>query len=367
MTATGATPTLRARDLQSAPDSAAAPHEASEALRRPLRIGYMPYGGTTNKYVERVIEILGAFGSVSDLPRPKSLLRRPSHVRRKFDAAILNWVEFDLVRQRDQGFSVFGFAKVLARVLAVRCVARRVIYVRHNLYPHGTRERDIERARRALDLLERLFDVVLVHSGHDLGAHRDYVPHPLYRVDDTPLTADEERVLSALPDDCYAVFGRIERYKRIEKLLAAFPASRNLLVFGAAEDPAYVEELRALAGPNVRLMPGYVSDAFAQAVIRRSRGLVLAHAERDMIVSGSLFYGLSIGARVFALESPALSWIRQRIGGEPIHVARDLPTLCAAIAADHAPAPPIAERQSLIDAEFGDRRIEAVFRRVLQS
>lgn len=366
MTVIGATPSLRARDLQSGGDSRATRRETAKDVRRPLRIGYMPYGGTTNKYAERIIEILGAFGSVSDLPRPKSLLRHPTRLRRKFDAAILNWVEFDLVRQRDRAFSVVGFAKVLARVLLARCVARRVIYVRHNHYPHGTRERDVERARRALDFLERLFDVVLVHSGHDLGDHRHYVPHPLYHIDDTPLTADEARLLAGLPHDCYAVFGRIARYKRIEKLLAAFPPSRNLLVFGVAEDPAYVHELEALAGPNVRIVARYVSDAFAQAAIRRSRGLVLAHAERDMIVSGSLFYGLSVGARVFALDSPALSWIREKTGGDRIHVAEDIPGLCEAIAADQEPGWPVAERQSVIEAEFGDRRIEAVLRRVLQ-
>ncbi|WP_332674910.1 hypothetical protein [Aromatoleum sp.] len=366
MMVTGAARSLRTRDPESGRSSRATPCGAAENVRWRLRIGYMPYGGTTNKYAERMIEILGAFGNVSDLPRPKSLLRRPAQLRREFDAAILNWVEFDLVRQRDRAFSLFGFAKVLARVLLARCVARRVIFVRHNHYPHGTRERDVERARRALDLLERLFDVVLVHSGHDLGARRHYVPHPLYRIDGTPLTADEERLLAGLPGDCYAVFGRIERYKRIERLLAAFPASRNLLVFGATEDPGYVEELRALAGSNVRILAGYVSDAFAQAALRRSRGLVLAHVEREMIVSGSLFYGLSIGSPVFALDSPALSWIRERIGGEAIHVADDIPGLCAAIAADRAPAVSVPERQSVIDAEFGDGRIEAVFRRVLQ-
>ena len=364
---TGAGHPLRSGDLPDcvAPERRPATNEAMRRSARRLRIGYMPYGKITNKYVERIIEILAGFGSVSDLPRPKCLLRGAVRLRREFDVAILNWVEFDLVRKRDGAFSVPGFLKVLARVLLVRCIATRVVYVRHNYYPHGTRECDVERARRALDFLERLFDVVLIHSGHELGGRRDYLPHPLYHLDDAVLTADEERLLAGLPDAYYAVFGRIERYKRIERLIADFPQSRHLVVFGAVEDPEYLEELHALGAPNVRIVAGYVSDALAQAVIRRSRGLVLAHAERDMIVSGSLFYGLSLGVRIFALDSPALAWIRERIGGDAVHAAHDIPSLCALIAADEAPATPAARRRSAVEDAFGDRRIEAVFRRVL--
>lgn len=338
---------------------------ASRGRDRRPRIAYMPYGQITNKYVERFIEILGEFGTVSDLPRPKSLLRRPARLRREFDLAIMNWVEFDLVRGEDGAFSKIGFLKALVRVLCTRCVARRLVYVRHNHFPHGTRAVDVPRARRALDFLERLFDVVLIHSGHEPAAGRGYVPHPLYRIETASPTRAEATLLAGLPGAYYTVFGRIERYKNIERLIAHFPRAKELLVFGAASDLDYADELRRLAGPNVRIVARHVSDAFAQAAIRRSRGLILAHADEDMIVSGSLFYGLSIGARVFAVESPALAWIRARVGDDLIQAAQDLPALCALVESDDAPPasrdapPPVVER------EFGDERIKAVLREVL--
>jgi hypothetical protein len=84
-----------------------------------------------------------------------------------------------------------------------------------------------------------------------------------------------------------------------------------------------------------------------------------------MIVSGSLFYGLSIGARLFALDSAALTWIRERIGDGLIHGAPDVAALCELVAADKAPVPAPGERPAAVDGEFGDARIKAVLREVL--
>lgn len=335
------------------------------APARGPRIGYLPFGGITNAYAARFVDLLGEFGTVCALPQLRSVLTHPGALRRRYDLAVVNWVEFDLVRRRDGSFSLAGFVKVLARLLFYKRIARRLAYVRHNHFPHGTRERDVARARRALDFVERLADVVLIHSGHDLGARREYVPHPLYRPAAAALTEAEAALLATLPTDFYTVFGRIERYKRIERLIEHFPRERGLLVFGAAEDPAYAAALQRGAGPNVRVLAGYVSDALAQAVIGRSRGMVLAHAEPDMIVSGSLFYALSIGARVFAVDSPALAWIGRRIGGDSLHTAADIPALCALVARDRGAAGVPAQRPPQVEAEFGDQRIKAALREVL--
>jgi len=332
---------------------------------QPPRIGYLPWTGVTNPYTERFIEILGAFGPVAALPTPRELLRHPWRLRRRFDVALVNWIEHELVRRRDGAFSVAGLARVLVRVLLLRCVARRVVYVRHNNFPHGTRAADRERAQRTLDRLERLFDAVLIHAGHAPAPHRRYVPHPLYHLASAAPDAAESRLLAALPARFYAVFGRIARYKGIDRLLAHFPPERELVVLGAVEEPAYLATLQGMAGPNVHILAGQVSDALAQAVLRRSCGLVLSHAERDMIVSGSLFYALSLGTRVFAIDSPALAWLRTRIGAAELQLAPDVAALCGLIARGRdapggAPACP-----AHIADEFGDTRIAGVLREVL--
>jgi len=117
--------------------------------------------GHEQKYVERVIEISGASAACPTAP-PKCLLRRPWHV------AQVRRRRPQLGRIRsgapgDQGFSVFGFAKVLARVLAVRCVARRGVTSGTTSNPHGPRECDIE-GHGARSIFSNDFDVVLVHS-----------------------------------------------------------------------------------------------------------------------------------------------------------------------------------------------------------
>jgi glycosyltransferase involved in cell wall biosynthesis len=342
----------------------AEPCTAAGARRAP-RIGYLPWAGITNPYAARFIEILGALGTVSALPSPGELLRRPWRLRRQFDVALVNWIEFDLVRRRDGALSAAGLARLLARVLLLRCVARRVVYVRHNNFPHGTRERDRERAQHALDRLERLFDAVLIHAGHAPAPHRRYVPHPLYRAAESGLAADEARLVATLPARYYAVFGRIARYKGIDRLLAHFPRERSLVVLGAVEEPDHAAELERLAGPNVRILAGHVSDALAQAVVRASCGLVLSHAERDMIVSGSLFYALSLGTRVFAIENPALAWLRARIGPAHLHLASNVAALCAQLARDRGAPAADPVRAPRIAAEFGDARIAGVLREVL--
>lgn len=347
------------------PWTAHLPVASAEPARPRLAIGYLPYSGIGNQYAARFIEILGEFGTVSELPRLRSVLRSPRTALRHFDLAVVNWIELDMVRGADGAFSVAGYLKVLARVLFLRCIARRLVYVRHNNYPHGTREPDVGRARRAIDRLERLFDVVLIHAGHEPAGHRVYVPHPLYRPAPRPPDAAEAALLAELPPAFYVVFGRIARYKRIERLIEHFPPGRELVVFGAVEEPDYALALQRMAGPQVRVLPGAVSEALAQALIRRSHGLIVSHAEHDMIVSGSLFYALSLGVPVFTLDSPAVGWIRERIGTAHLRVAGDVRALCAMIGRDGAPAHAPAGPAPRVAEEFGDARIKAVLREVL--
>jgi glycosyltransferase involved in cell wall biosynthesis len=337
------------------------------APRTALRIGYAPDAAMTNKYAERVIEILGAFGAVFPLPQPKRILTCRAARRERFDLAVLNWIELDLIRPADGAFSALGFLKVVARVLAYRCLARRLVYVRHNNFPHGTRERDRHRARRTLDLLERLFDVVLIHSGHDLTGGRHYVPHPLYRPAPGALNEAETALLRSMPADYYVVFGRLVPYKRIEQLLAHFPPQRRLLIFGEAEDPDYAEALAHQAGANVVVRAGYASEALAQALVRRARGLVLSHADADMIVSGSLFYALSLGVPVFAVRTPTLEWLRRRLDAPVLHLAADAAALCRLIATDPPGRRPVADMRSALEREFGDARIRAALAEALSA
>ncbi len=346
-------------------DSAVSEGAVAATAPRRARIGYLPMGGITNAYAERFVEILGGLGTVTALPSPREILRRPWRLRRDYDVALVNWIELDMVRRGDGALSLPGLARVLARVLLLRCVARRVVYVRHNNFPHGTREADRERARRVLDRLERLFDAVLVHAGHAATPHRRYVPHPLYRRARETLAPAEAQRLAALPAHFYVVFGRIARYKGIDRLIERFPPGHALVVLGAVEEPDHVAALEAAAGPEVRIMAGHVSDAYAQAVLSRSTGLVLAHAEPDMIVSGSLFYALSLGVRVFAVENPALAWLRSQLEPGRLTLAPDVAALCARIATDHPPAPAAPAPEARLDEAFGDARIRGVLREVL--
>ena len=52
----------------------------------------------------------------------------------------------------------------------MKAFARRMIFVRHNNYPHWTAAGSEGAARRLVDAYEKLFDAVITHSGAASGA-----------------------------------------------------------------------------------------------------------------------------------------------------------------------------------------------------
>ncbi len=247
-------------------------------------------------------------------------------IGRRLDLLVLNWTDNDLLDRRTRRVAWRKVAKLFARTLALRLAARRLAFVRHNVYPHATAAGGEAAATRWVDRYERLFDVVLTHSGAEVDGTRRYCPHPLYPRVDPPAASTRA---SRLPRDYVVAFGRIVRYKRLERLMAAFPARRTLVVAGAVGDRAYAAELAALARPNVICAPGMLDETDAQALVAGSRALVVAHADADVVVSSSLFYAWSLGVPVVAVATPFLRWIAPRVGDEALRIAPDVASLCA--------------------------------------
>src|SRR6201999_3331671 len=103
------------------------------------------------------------------------------------------------------------------------------------------------------------------------------------------------------------------RYKRIERLIAAWPPDAALVVAGAPGDRADAAELQAVAPRNVLAHAGRVAEPVAQALVARSAGLVMAHADADVVVSSSFYFAMSLGVPVLAVETPFLRWIAPRL------------------------------------------------------
>lgn len=339
---------------------------ALAALPQPgLRIVFVPHTDVNNAYVSRMQEILRGFGRVEQFMRPRQFLRELAAGRlRRYDVTFFNWVENDFLVKETGAITAKNIAKVLLKTLVARALSRRLVFVRHNVYPHALAAGQEERARRLIDRYERWFDVVLSHSGAHLVRGQRYCPHPLYRTvaEDG---VDAARHSTGLPDDYFVMFGRAAPYKRIVETARDFPANRNLLIIGSVTDKAYGEQIAAIRRPNVFYRPGYIDDASAQYLIRRSKGIVIAHAGENTVVSGSFFYAMSMPVPVLAVETPFLQWVRPQVGEDLLLLAPDLQRLLERASSFEPSATP-ADLQQRLHQAFGDETIAAALRPLLQ-
>lgn len=279
-----------------------------------LKIGYLPFE-VENEYVENMRLLLSRFGDVGPVPRLSvaGLFKRALGRLERLDFVFVNWEENSIIDGRSGKISAVGVCKFFTKILWWKAIARQQIFVRHNHYPHHAAGEARKHARLLVDFAESLFTAAIFHSGHlSQTARRMYVPHPLYRCECIADLAGEE------VGDYYVVFGKLLPYKKIDELIAAFPEGKRLLVFGACDSPHYVEKLRALAkGKDVEVRPGYVDSLTAQKLIARSKGVLIAHADDDMIVTGTYFFAVTLGVPVFAVATPFLEWAKNdgEIGG----------------------------------------------------
>lgn len=326
--------------------------DAVTAPRR--RIAYVPITDVNNAYVSRMQEILRRFGDIEQFMRPAQFLHELLNGRlRRYDATIFNWVENDFLEQGV--ISRKNIVKVLIKTMVARLMSRRLVFVRHNIYPHALRAGQEGAARRLIDWYERRFDVVVSHSGAHLGQRGRYCPHPLYRtVDDAGL--DVQQLVPGLPQDYFVMFGRVARYKCIAEVARAFPPQRNLLIIGSVTDEDYGREIAAIDRPNVFYRPGYIDEAQAQCLIRHSQGIVLAHAGENTVVSGSFFYAMSLPVPVLAVETPFLRWVAPQVGDDLLALAPDLDGL-AQLARQFVRDDAASDAARRLDLAFGDQAV----------
>lgn len=324
---------------------------------RPL-VAILPEYAMSNAYLARMREVLSAVMEIQPLQGKARLRRMLRGEPARLDFIITNWAENDLVTATGR-LSLLGLIRFVIRWAQLKLVARALIFVRHNRYPHLTRLRSARRAERVVDWCERLFDGAFIHSGAPetvANERRFYVPHPLYHKE--PVSPDAER----FPEPYFVVFGRILPYKRLEHLMSRFPDNRRLVVFGEVGDRGYAEKLSAIRRTHVVFSPGFREEPELRAVLSRAAAVVIPNADPDVIVSGTFFYAMTLRKPVFALRTPFLEWIGGRLGPDAVVLANDVEELCALIR--DAPQPSVSpDTASRIEQEFGDAAVRTAVMR----
>lgn len=323
-------------------------------------VGFVPNDSGSNAYARRMQEIIASCARLERFALRDCLQRAVRGNWLRFDVLILNWVENQLVSRNTRRISLYGVLRVAVQLVLMRIFARRLVFVRHNLYPHRTAARSASLARKLIDYYERCCDVVFVHSGDELTLHagpgaRHYLPHPLYR----RVTSADPSSLQAqlgIPAHYFLVFGRIVPYKRIEQLMARWPAGRPLVVCGEVGDQAYAQLLAMRTRDNIVYKPGLLSEEDAQALVLGAEAVIIAHGEPNTLVSGSFFYALSLHRPVLALRTGFLEWIAPRLGEGIVSLAADLDALCAQVSSWSGRSFGV-EAQQRLQSEFGDAAI----------
>ncbi|MFT3817062.1 MAG: hypothetical protein QM750_05450 [Rubrivivax sp.] len=309
-------------------------------------------------------DILARLGEVGPFVGIKAYLRQGAAWRGRpvVDALVLNWIEGELLHPRTGRFSRWRACKLWLRLQLMRRAARQLVFVRHNHYPHATRPADVPPVRRWVDRLERVAGVAATHSRAAAGSGRHYVPHPLYRHGPVQPQAVAPW---ALPPRYFVMFGVIAPYKRIEEVVLAFPPGQHLVVAGAVGDADYARQVQSLQRPNVQVRLGFVGDAEGLALVAGAQALLIAHADADVIVSGSFFFAASVATPVIAVETPFLRSVHEEFGPALVQPVADIAALAAA-AAHFTRAGDGGALAARIEQAFGDEAVARAWQPLLQ-
>jgi len=224
---------------------------------------------------------------------------------RDIDTVIVNFHE-NLFRHRSGKIKITGIPIYLVSLIIFRLMSKDLIYFKHNYYPHAFKKN----WRRLIAIyLMRLGETIATKrasfSPHLVKKKYNYIPHPLYELK----TSDEiktDKKVEGLNGDYYVIFGWIERYKGIDRIVAEWEKDSYLVIAGDCKpaEQNYLEDIKKLAiGKRVLFINRFIQDSEIQKVIRNSKGLILPNSGSDMIVSGSFYYGLSLNVPIYAISS----------------------------------------------------------------
>ncbi|WP_261413056.1 glycosyltransferase family protein [Serratia quinivorans] len=288
-----------------------------------MKIAYYPENTGTNDYSNRFKHILSQFGEVEGVSF-KSIVKRFTKFKfHRYDVIFINWLDSGIIDNQGKVRNSL-MVKAILKIILFKIVAKKVIYVRHNLYPHGTQIEDSSRAKRYADFLMKISGMSVVHSPVAATVDMHYIPHPLYKTDNEFIQGE---LLSDDKKDSFVFFGRINKYKKLEELITKFPLDKKLIIAGSYDDESYVEKLKSISSDNISILAGYIDDVTAEKLISSSQGLIICHADPDMIVSGSFFYALSVKSRIICVETDFLRWANNIFGDNVVVCFKDIDDL----------------------------------------
>lgn len=271
-----------------------------------MKIGYFPYDSTGNDYVINMRRILGKKGKVLPVKNRLSLIFK----RKKYDYIFVNWRENYFI-DKQGNLALLGVIKEFIRIFYFKLIAKKLCFVVHNHYPHATKLEALNKVKFVQNKYRSLYDTLICHSGENQQG-TVYIPHPCYAIPAANNNAIQKR---DLPNKYSLIFGRIERYKKIEQAIQSMPKSEVLVICGKCNDLDYLNTLISLSSSKqVILINEFIEHEELISLITNAKAVILPSDSEEMIVSGSFHFAMSCGATIYTVTTPYMAWYQENYG-----------------------------------------------------
>lgn len=255
----------------------------------------------------------------------------------KVDVLILHWLDalfWTGHGRRKIAVDIFTFLKALRKA---KRRGTKIIWVVHNLQPHGLRKERRPLWSGLVWSVSRLVDGVLTLSPKTVDtvvqalpvlkrAKMGHIWHPAYAMPEPDETVrDEARAARGLPQTACVIgyCGMIRPYKGIEELIHGFRQTTNpdlrLLVAGEPKDFAE-GVLEGLVAGDTRIQLHLGTQPIEVFNAHLASCDVFAAPLRSYLHSGSLIHGLSAGLQVLTPRTPFSSSLQDLLGQDWVHL-----------------------------------------------
>ncbi|XSG76054.1 glycosyltransferase family 4 protein [Herpetosiphon llansteffanensis] len=289
---------------------------------------------TTNPYLDLLYTPFAAWPELRIMRQPFAQSLRAGLLQR--DNRVLHWHFFDELTQRpSQSATALRSMSFIALLRLLRWRGAKLVWTAHNVEPHELRHPAW--AKRCYQAMAHAAGQIIVHSQaaaqlidqhYQVAAKTNVIAHGSYIGVYGPQQeqAPARQQLGLAAEGFLALnLGTLRPYKGVELLLEAWQAELGqLLIVGAAKEPAYATQLQQLASDlTINIRPDFIADELLPAWFAAADVVVLPY--RKTLTSGMLLAALSYARPLVAPDLPPVrELIREGENGflfEPNNVA----------------------------------------------
>ncbi len=279
--------------------------------------------------------------------------------RQRVAALHIHWPQ-GFYRHEGRGAATLSWLKLglfASRLAAARVLGYRILWTVHQVYPHESTHRRLDRA--AALLLGRLANALVAHDEGTLASIRAELPaaagktsviaHGSY-IGVYPAGRDRAAVRAELGISpgtfVFLAFGHVRAYKEIGLVLDGFRDARvedaALVVAGLPLDAASAALVTARAGADPRIKPllRFVPDGDVAELFGAADAAIVARGDGG--TSGALILALSLGVPVVGADTPTYTTLLR--GGEAGWLFRPGDARSLGLALEAAASDPAAAR-----------------------